>query len=60
MGVGGQRHAPAALTPGITRHLLYRWLGGPQDRSKQGRKNSPAMGFEPRTVQPVVSRYTEP
>jgi hypothetical protein len=27
--VGGQRHAPAALTPGKTRYILYRTLGGP-------------------------------
>jgi len=33
MGVGAQRHASAALPPGNTRNLLYRWLGGPQCRS---------------------------
>jgi hypothetical protein len=38
MGVGGQRHAPAALTPGKTRYQLYRRLGGPQSRSGQLRK----------------------
>jgi len=27
-GVGGQRHASAALPPGKTRYLLYRRLGG--------------------------------
>jgi hypothetical protein len=32
-GVGGQRHAPAALPPGKTRHPLYSRLGGPQSRS---------------------------
>ena len=53
MGVRGQRHSPATLPPGITRHLVYRWLCGPQDRSEQGRKNSPAMGFDPRTVQSI-------
>jgi hypothetical protein len=30
MGVGGQRHAPAALPPGMTRYPLYRRLGRPQ------------------------------
>ena len=29
MGAGGQRHAPAALTPGKTRYPLYRKLGRP-------------------------------
>ena len=28
MGVGGQRHTPAALSPGKTRHTLYRRLDG--------------------------------
>jgi hypothetical protein len=29
-GVGGQRHAPAALPLGMTRYPLYRRLGRPQ------------------------------
>ena len=33
MGVGGQRHAPAALLPGKTRYPMYRRLGGPQGQS---------------------------
>ena len=33
MGVGGQRHGPAALSPGMTRCPLYRRLGGPQGRA---------------------------
>jgi hypothetical protein len=37
----------AALLPGITRYPLYRRLGA-----------SPP-GFDPRTVQPVASRYTD-
>ena len=59
MGVGGQGHAPAALPPGKTRYPLYRRLGGPQDRSGRERKISPSPGFDPRTVQPVASRYTD-
>ena len=50
-GVRGQHHAPAALPPGKTRYPLYRRLGGSQGRSGQGRKISPASGFDPRTVQ---------
>jgi hypothetical protein len=38
---------------------IYRRLGGPQDRSEQVQKISPAPGFDPRTVQPVASRYTD-
>ena len=37
-GVGGQRHAPAALPSGKTRYPLYRRLGGPQGRSGRVRK----------------------
>jgi hypothetical protein len=59
MGVGGQRHAPAALPPGKTRYVLYRRLGGPQGRYGRVRKISPLPGFDPRTVQPVASRYTD-
>ena len=59
MGMGGQRHAPAALPTGKTRYPLYRKLCGPQGRSGQARKISPPPGFDPRTVQPVASRYTD-
>jgi hypothetical protein len=59
MGVGGQRHAPAALPPGETRYILYRRLGGLQDRSGRVRKISLPPGFDPRTIQPVASRYTD-
>jgi hypothetical protein len=59
MGVGGQRHAPAALLAGKPRYPLRRRLGGPQGRSGQVRKISPPPGFDPRAVQPVASRYTD-
>ena len=42
MGMGVQHHAPAALPPRKTRYTLYRRLGGPQSRSGQVRKISPA------------------
>ena len=58
-GVCGQRHAPAALSPVKTRYPLYWRLGGPQGRSGQVRKILPPPGFDPRTVQPVTSRYTD-
>ena len=59
MGMGGQHHAPAALPPGKTRYPLYRRLGGPKGRSGRVRKISPPLWFDPRTVQPVASRYTD-
>ena len=57
--VGGQRHAPSALPPGKSRYSLYTRLGGPQSRSGHVRKISPLSVFDPRTVQPVESRYTD-
>ena len=48
-----------SLPPGKTRYPLYRRLGGPKGRSRQVRKISPPPGFDPRTVQPVASRYTD-
>ena len=59
MGVGGQHHAPAALPSWKTQYPLYRRLGGPQGRSGRVRKISLPLGFDPRTVQPVVSRYAD-
>jgi hypothetical protein len=59
MGVGGQRHALTALHPEKTLFPLYRRLGGPQVRSGLVRKISPSPGFNPRTIRPVTSRYTD-
>jgi hypothetical protein len=59
MGVGGQRHSPAALRRGKTRYPLYRRLGGLQDRFGRVQKISPPPGVGPRTVQPIASRYTD-
>ena len=58
MGVDVQRHVPAALPLGKTRYPLYRRMGEPQGRSGQARKISLPILFDPRTVQPVASRYT--
>jgi len=59
MGLGGQCHAPAALLLGKTRYPLYWRLGGPQGRPGRVQKILPQPGFDPRTVQPVASRYTD-
>ena len=60
MRVGGQRHAQAALPLGKRPgKQLYRRLGGPQGRYERVRNVSPPPGFDPRIVQPVVSRYTD-
>ena len=57
-GVGVQGHAPAVLPAENTRYPLCRRLRGPQGRSGRMRKISPPAGFDPRTIQPVASRYT--
>jgi hypothetical protein len=58
-GDGWSAPRPGRFTPGKTRYPLYRRLGGPQGRSGRVRKISPPPGFDPWTVQPVASRYTD-
>ena len=58
-GEGSVSRPGRSLPPGKTRYPLYRRLGGPQGLSGQVRKISPPPGFDPRTVQPVASRYTD-
>ena len=59
MGLGSQRHVSATLPPEKTEYPLYRRLNGPQGQSGQVRKILPTQGFDPLTVQPVASRYTD-
>ena len=58
MGVDGQHHTPAALPLGKTRYPLYKRLGGFQGWSGQVQKILPSLGFDPWTIQPEVSSYT--
>jgi len=58
-GEGSASRPGRSLRPGKTRYPLYRRLGGPQGRSGQLRKISPPPGSDPRTVQPIASRYTD-
>ena len=60
MGVGGQRHAPAALPP-EKRPVTHctGGLGGPHGRSGEVPKISPPPEFDPRAVQPIASGYTD-
>jgi len=46
------------LPPGKTRYPFYRSLGWPQGRSGRA-ENLVPTGIRSRTVQPVVSRYTD-
>ena len=60
MRVGGQLHAPAALPPGKRpgTHCIGGWVGPRAGLGGCG-KSRPPPGFDPRTVQPVSSRYTD-
>ena len=46
------------FTPGKNRYPFYRRLGGPQGRSGRA-ENLVRTGIRSRTVQPLVSRYTD-
>ena len=59
-GVDGQRHALAALPPGQRpgTHCIGGWVG--HRTGLDGCRNSrPPPGLDPRTAQPVASRYTD-
>jgi len=59
MGVGGVSPTPRPpIPPGKTRYPLYRRLGGSQGRSGRA-ENLVPTGIWSRTVQPIVSRYTD-
>jgi hypothetical protein len=57
-GDGSASRPGRFLSPENSRYPLYRRLDGPQGLSGQVRKISPPSEFDPRTVQPVSSRYT--
>ena len=59
-GVRGQRHAPAGLYPRERpgTHCTGGWVGPRAGLDRCG-KSRPPPGFDPRTVQPVASRYTD-
>jgi hypothetical protein len=58
-GEGSASRPGRSSSSGKTRYPLYSRLGGSQGRTGQVRKISPPPGFDPRTVQPVSSRYTD-
>ena len=46
------------FTPGNTQYPLYRRLGGPHGQSGRA-ENLVPLGFNPQTIQPIVSCYTD-
>jgi hypothetical protein len=57
--MGGQRHAPAALPPGKRpgTQCIGGWVGPVP--VCMGAENLTPPGFDPPTVNPIVSRYTD-
>jgi hypothetical protein len=60
MGVSGQHHAPAALPLGkrLGTHCIGGWVSPRAGLDGCGKSRFP-LGFDPRTFQPVASRYTD-
>jgi hypothetical protein len=60
MRVSGELHALAALSPGKRpgTHCIGGWVCPRAGLDGCG-KSRPPPGFDPRTVQPVASRYTD-
>jgi len=58
-GEGSPSRHGRSLPPGKTRYPLYRSVCGSQGQSGQVRKISSPPEFDPGTVQPVASRYTD-
>jgi hypothetical protein len=59
MGVGGHRHALASFTPGKGPVPIVQETGWAPGPVWIGAENLAQPGFDPRTVQPVGSRYTD-
>ena len=55
----GQRHAPAALCPGKDPIPIIQEAGWAPGLVWTGAENLAPPGFDPRTVQPVASHYTD-
>jgi hypothetical protein len=58
-GEGSESRPIRSLLPGENLVLIVQEAGWALGRSGQVRKISPPPGFDPRTVQPVASRYTD-
>jgi hypothetical protein len=55
----GQHHDPAAFTPGKDLVPIVQEAGWVPEPVWIGAENLAPPGFDPRTFQPVVSRYTD-
>jgi hypothetical protein len=55
----GQHHAPAAFTPGKDPAPIAQEAGWAPEPVWIGAENLALPGFDPRTFQPVASRYID-
>jgi len=60
MGVGGQRHGPAALPPGKrpSTHCIGGWVS-PRAGLEGCGKSCPPLEFDPQNIQLIVNPYTD-
>jgi hypothetical protein len=58
-GVCGQHHGPAAFTPWKDAVPIVQEAGWAPEPVRIGAENLAPPGFDPRTFQPVASRYTD-
>jgi hypothetical protein len=58
MGVGGQHHALATVTPGKDLVSIVQEAGWASGLVWTGVENLASLGYSPRTVQPIASRYS--
>jgi len=59
MGVAGQPHAPAASSSGKDPVPIEQEVGWTPGPVWTGAENRVPPGFDPRTVHPVASHYTD-
>jgi hypothetical protein len=59
MGVGGQRHAPAAFSPRKDPVPIVQEAGRAPGPVWIGAENPPPLGFDPQVIQSIASRYTD-
>jgi hypothetical protein len=55
----GQHHAPVAFSPGKEPVPIVQGAGWAPEPVRIGAENLDPPGFDPRTFQPVGSRYTD-
>ena len=58
-GDGWSMHTSAALPLGKNPYQMYQWMSDAQGQFGWVRKITPPLEFEPRTIQSIMSCYTD-